>query len=63
MGPLELADLIGGEELGSRVREELVESPPPVGAGEPEVVVQLRATYTAQERAAVLIAARLDSGD
>jgi hypothetical protein len=57
----ELADLIGGEPLGTRVRALLVESPPPAEFRGPEVVGQLRATYAAQEQAAVTIAARLDA--
>ena len=58
----ELADLIGGAELGAEVRGVLVEHPPPVEARGPAVVVALRATYAAHERAAVMIAARLDAG-
>jgi hypothetical protein len=57
----ELADMIGGEPLGTRVRALLVESPPPVESRGAEVVGQLRATYAAQERAAIMIAARLDA--
>ena len=56
----ELADLVGGERLGARVRVLLVEHPPPVRAHGPDAVAALRATYAAQERAAVMIAARLD---
>jgi hypothetical protein len=56
----ELADLIGGEPLGTRVRALLVESPPPLQSRGTEVVTELRATYAAQERAAVMIAAVLD---
>lgn len=55
-----LADAVGGEPLGREVRGLLVAHPPPVGADEPDVVTALRATYAAQERAAVLIAASLD---
>jgi hypothetical protein len=58
----ELADLIGGEALGARVRELLVENPPPVEALGPGVVADLRATYEAQERCVVMIAAALDRG-
>ncbi len=58
----ELADLVGGAELGAEVRGVLVENPPPAQALGPEVITALRATYAAQERAAVLIAARLDRG-
>ena len=57
----ELADLVGGGELGAEVRGVLVENPPPVEARGPGVVVALRATYAAQERAALMIAARLDA--
>ena len=52
-------DAVGGEALGQEVRTLLVEHPPPVATDE-EVVPTLRATYAAQERAAVLIAASLD---
>jgi len=58
----ELADVVGGEELGTAVRGLLIENPPPVESRGPEVVVELRATYAAQERAAMMIAARLDAG-
>jgi hypothetical protein len=40
----------------------LVKHPPPVEAHGPRVVAELRATYAAHERAAILIAARLDDG-
>ncbi len=56
----ELADLIGGDALGQAVRRLLVAHPPPVRALGPDVVPALRDTYRAQERAALLIAARLD---
>lgn len=56
----ELADVVGGAELGAAVRGVLVENPPPLEARGPEVVAALRLTYAAQERAAVMIAARLD---
>jgi hypothetical protein len=59
----ELADLVGGERLGARVRGLLVENPPPVHAHRGDAVPELRATYAAQERAAVMIAARLDQLD
>jgi hypothetical protein len=55
-----LADTVGGEDLGTAVRALLAEHPPPVQAEGPDVVRALRATYDAQERAAVLIAAALD---
>jgi len=38
----------------------LVAHPPPIGAGADDVVEELRATYAAQERAALIIAAALD---
>ena len=56
----ELGDLVGGEDLGREVRTLLVAHPPPVEAHGPDVVPALRATYAAQERAAVMIAAHLD---
>jgi hypothetical protein len=56
----ELADAVGGEKLGQEVRGLLVDHPPPVSADGPDVVEALRATYAAHERAALLIAARLD---
>jgi hypothetical protein len=59
----ELADLVGGERLGARVRVLFVENPPPVQAHGPDAVPALRATYAAQERAAVMIATRLDQLD
>jgi hypothetical protein len=52
-----LADAVGG---GAEVRGLLEAHPPPATADGPEVVAALRATYAAQERAAVAIAARLD---
>jgi hypothetical protein len=55
-----LADAIGGEPLGREVRELLVAHPPPVGAVGDDVEAALRATYAAQERAALIIAASLD---
>jgi len=55
-----LADAIGGESLGASVRTLLAEHPPPAALVGPDVVPALRATYAAQERAAVLIAAGLD---
>lgn len=55
-----LADTVGGESLGGEVRALLVDHPPPVDAEAPDVIATLRATYDAQERAALLIAARLD---
>ena len=55
-----LADAVGGETLGHEVRALLLADPPPAGAGGQEVVAQLRATYAAHERAALIIAAHLD---
>lgn len=55
-----LADAAGGEVLVHEVRTHLVEHPPPVSAEGDEVVDALRETYAAQERAALLIAQRLD---
>lgn len=55
-----LADAVGGESLGVEVRRLLVDDPPPVVADGRDVVPALRATYAAQERAAIAIAARLD---
>jgi hypothetical protein len=55
-----LADTVGGEPLGRGVRSVLVDHPPPVGADGHDVVPALRATYAAQERAAIMIAASLD---
>jgi hypothetical protein len=55
-----LADAVGGEPLGQEVRRLLVAHPPPAGAGTDEAVVTLRATYDAQERAALMIAEVLD---
>jgi len=56
-----LADGIGGEPLGREVRAILVASPPPGGTSGAGVIDALRATYSAQERAAIVIAARLDA--
>jgi hypothetical protein len=55
-----LADAVGGEALGAEIRALLAADPPPVTAEGPDVVPALRATYAAQERAALAIAARLD---
>ena len=57
-----LADRIGGNPLGAEVRRLLVTRPPPLGdppdAGATDA---LRATYAAQEQAAIVIAAALDA--
>jgi hypothetical protein len=55
-----LADVVGGEALGAHVRALLAEHPPPVTAEGEDVVPALQATYAAQERAALDIAAALD---
>ena len=56
-----LADTIGGEGLGQKVRTLLVEHPPPVASEGPEVLPALKATYAAHEAAALIIAATLDA--
>jgi hypothetical protein len=56
-----LAETVGGDGLGQAVRKLLVEHPPPAGSDGQEAVAALQATYAAQERAAVMIAARLDA--
>jgi hypothetical protein len=56
-----LADVVGGEPLGRDVRALLVADPPPAALDGDDVVPALRATYAAHERAAILIAARLDA--
>jgi hypothetical protein len=55
-----LADLVGRDALGQEIRTLLLEHPPPVRADGSDVVPALQATYAAHERAALLIAARLD---
>jgi hypothetical protein len=55
-----LADVIGGAELGGEVRALLVEHPPPLAEGGLAGVPALRAAYDAQERAIIAIASRLD---
>jgi hypothetical protein len=55
-----LADAVGGEPLGQEVRSLLVANPPPSSAEGEDAVRALRATYAAHERAAVMIADRLD---
>ncbi len=54
-----LADEVGGQELGVRVRVLLADHPPPA-EGDAESTQALTATYKAQERAAVMIAEALD---
>jgi hypothetical protein len=59
---LALADAVGGEPLGQKVRRLLVADPPPAAGAEfSEAVSALRATYAAHERAVVMIAERLDA--
>jgi hypothetical protein len=55
-----LADAVGGEPLVLDVRTVLAADPPPVRADAHDVLPALRATYAAQERAAIEIAAQLD---
>lgn len=55
-----LADRVGGTALGQDVRSLLVAHPPPVAREGADAVAALRATYEAQERAAVMIASSLD---
>jgi hypothetical protein len=55
-----LAETVGGEALVLEVRKMLAADPPPVRADASDVLPALRATYAAQERAAVAIAADLD---
>lgn len=54
-----VADAVG-EGLGQDVRRLLTAYPPPVDADAPGAVAALHDTYAAHERAALLIAARLD---
>lgn len=56
-----LASAVGGDDLVAAVRAVLVADPPPPAAGADDVDDALRATYAAQERAALLIAAALDA--
>jgi hypothetical protein len=55
-----LADRVGGEALGGEIRRILLAHPPPAGSDGADVVGELRATYAAQEEAAIMIAAGLD---
>jgi hypothetical protein len=56
----ELAQVVGGAALGEAVRTVLVEHPLPLAGDGVAAVPALRASYAAQERAVVLIAAGLD---
>lgn len=58
-----LADAVGGEPLGREVRNLLVAHPPPIPGDGDGVVTELRDTYAAHERAAVMIATRLDASE
>lgn len=58
---LAVAEAVGGESLGQEIRQVLVADPPPADAAGAEAVSALRATYAAHERAAVMIAERLDA--
>jgi hypothetical protein len=55
-----LADRVGGEPLGREVRALLLAHPPPQDAGAGDPLPALRETYAAHERAAMMIAARID---
>jgi hypothetical protein len=55
-----LADAVGGDDLGTEVRNLLAAHPPPAGAPGPGAITELRATYWAQEQAALRIAEALD---
>jgi hypothetical protein len=55
-----LADAVGGEPLGAEIRALLAAHPPPLPAEDAEAVDALRATYAAQEHAALAIASGLD---
>lgn len=56
-----LADAVGGEPLGTEVRALLTDHPLPITTSGPDVVDELRDAYAAHERAAILIADRLDA--
>jgi hypothetical protein len=58
-----LADAVGGNDLGSEVRNLLLAHPLPAGADQADAVGELRETYQAQERAALRIAEALDARD
>jgi hypothetical protein len=55
-----LAEAVDGELLALEVRIVLAADPPPVRADAPDVMPALRATYAAQDRAAIIIADGLD---
>ena len=57
-----IADEVGGEGLGARVRGLLADNPPPA-AEDPDPTLELIDTYKSQEQAALIIAAALDAAD
>jgi hypothetical protein len=57
----ELAQVVGGAALSEAVRTVLVEYPLPLAGDGLAAIPALRASYAAQERAVVLIAAGLDA--
>jgi hypothetical protein len=57
-----LAEVVGGAELGGEVRAMLVDCPLPLAGDGLAGVPALRDAYAAQERAVIAIAARLDAG-
>ena len=58
-----LADAVGAAELGQEVRRVLTAHPLPADPESEQAVAELEAAYAAHERAAALIAARLDEAD
>lgn len=56
-----LADAAGGPGLVAEVQRRLLADPPPVEADGVGAVAALQRTYTAQEQAAMMIAAALDA--
>jgi hypothetical protein len=56
-----LAEVVGGAALVTELQSVLSADPPPVETEGPDVLSDLRATYAAQEQAAVMIAASLDA--
>jgi hypothetical protein len=55
-----LADAVGGPPLVGDVQKLLAADPPPVDTDGADVLSELRATYAAHERAAVMVADHLD---
>jgi hypothetical protein len=58
---LRLAETAGGPDLRTAVAAILEADPPPAGLTAPDAVAALRASYAAQERAVLRIAAALDA--